>query len=247
MQLVVLEFGFELKSEPYIARISPTCTIVYDINPSVHQSDPYLSQHSKVICPHWGSLSFGSPSSAAMSDASKKRRVNFTAGSGSDPPSDSEVILQHDSGATFKVPGLIARDHVFKVPLDHTGEVPGEINLFVREVVSPVAKPSNPYLLFLQGTVCRHAALPSQSACCCIIFSGMLRYFLPEQLLFATILPLYLAFPVCVIISWGHCMLCSLMAVLISVARQADRVSSRRGLVMPVAGSSRPRATSTWC
>jgi hypothetical protein len=50
------------------------------------------------------------------------------------------------------VPGLQVTDHFFKVPLDHSGEQPGEITLFVREVVAPVnARRQQPYLLYLQG------------------------------------------------------------------------------------------------
>lgn len=65
---------------------------------------------------------------------------------------NSETILQHSSGPSFKVPGLQLTNHLFKVPLDHTGEMQGEIDLFVREVVSPTqAKRGVPFLLFIQG------------------------------------------------------------------------------------------------
>jgi hypothetical protein len=53
----------------------------------------------------------------------------------------------------LQVPGLIITDHTFKVPLDHSGKVAGEIDLFVREVVAPVntRRTNLPYLLYLQG------------------------------------------------------------------------------------------------
>lgn len=59
---------------------------------------------------------------------------------------------------------LIARDHIFKVPLDHSGESGGEINLFVREITSPVAKPHNPYLIYLQGAGSAAPVAPNSSA-----------------------------------------------------------------------------------
>lgn len=34
-----------------------------------------------------------------------------------------EVLVQHSVKETFKVPGLVCTNHVFRVPLDHTGEV----------------------------------------------------------------------------------------------------------------------------
>lgn len=72
------------------------------------------------------------------------------------------------SAAMNQVPGLLVTDHTFKVPLDHSGKVPGEIQLFVREVASPTAqRRSQPFLLYLQGTkssrfnhVCTHKAFP---------------------------------------------------------------------------------------
>ena len=48
--------------------------------------------------------------------------------------------------------GLTLTDHMFTVPLDHTGATPGEQELFAREVVAHGrAKLQLPYLLFLQG------------------------------------------------------------------------------------------------
>lgn len=66
---------------------------------------------------------------------------------------DAEVILSHSLGDSFKVPGLVCTDHQFTVPLDHSGEVEGELDLFVREVVTPnnVNRRDLPYLLYLQG------------------------------------------------------------------------------------------------
>jgi len=65
---------------------------------------------------------------------------------------DSEVLVAHTTTGSFRVPGLIVSNHIFKVPLDHSGEEPGEIELFVREVTTPVnATRKLPYLLYLQG------------------------------------------------------------------------------------------------
>lgn len=51
-----------------------------------------------------------------------------------------------------QVPGLLVTDHTFRVPLDHSGRVPGHITVFARELVAPVnARRQQPYLLYLQG------------------------------------------------------------------------------------------------
>lgn len=71
----------------------------------------------------------------------------------------ASVLLMHTlvfhscySSVLTQVPGLIVTDHHFQVPLDHSGQTPGEISLFVRELVSPVnASKQQPYLLYLQG------------------------------------------------------------------------------------------------
>ncbi len=55
---------------------------------------------------------------------------------------------------TFRLKGLSLTDHRFLVPLDYTGEIPGTIEIFVREVLSTgahEARPSLPCLLYLQG------------------------------------------------------------------------------------------------
>ncbi|GAA2794668.1 alpha/beta fold hydrolase [Saccharopolyspora taberi] len=53
---------------------------------------------------------------------------------------------------TFRRPGLVARDHVFRVPLDHDSPESGEIEVFGREVVAPGFEDADlPWLVFLQG------------------------------------------------------------------------------------------------
>lgn len=52
----------------------------------------------------------------------------------------------------MQVPGLLVTDHFIRVPLDHTGRRPGDITLFVRELVAPAnARRPQPHLLYLQG------------------------------------------------------------------------------------------------
>ncbi|QUH03076.1 alpha/beta fold hydrolase [Saccharopolyspora erythraea] len=54
--------------------------------------------------------------------------------------------------ASYHRPGLVARDHVFHVPLDHGDPGAGEIEVFGREVVAPGKQDQElPWLLFLQG------------------------------------------------------------------------------------------------
>ncbi len=54
--------------------------------------------------------------------------------------------------AEYTVPGLHVLDHEVEVPLDWTGEDPGTITVFAREVVSPSRRHEPlPLLLFLQG------------------------------------------------------------------------------------------------
>ncbi|KAJ9527044.1 hypothetical protein QJQ45_025249 [Haematococcus lacustris] len=59
----------------------------------------------------------------------------------------------HRVGSSSKVPGLRITNHVFRAPLDYSGEHPGEVEVFVRELVSPshATRKDLPYLLFLQG------------------------------------------------------------------------------------------------
>ncbi|GAB3398779.1 alpha/beta fold hydrolase [Humibacter soli] len=54
--------------------------------------------------------------------------------------------------AEYTIPGMHVRDHLVTVPLDWTGEVPGEIEVFARELVDPVRRHEElPILLYLQG------------------------------------------------------------------------------------------------
>src|SRR5262245_33262106 len=49
-------------------------------------------------------------------------------------------------------PGMVFKDHVFAVPLDHADPGGATIDVFAREVVAPdKAAESLPWLLFLQG------------------------------------------------------------------------------------------------
>jgi hypothetical protein len=50
------------------------------------------------------------------------------------------------------VPGLLATDHFITVPLDHSGQVAGQLTVFCRQLVAPGHERSaQPYLLYLQG------------------------------------------------------------------------------------------------
>jgi hypothetical protein len=91
----------------------------------------------------------GQPSS----DKFKRRRVDSPSSPVYSLVEPAETLLEHSSGTTFKVPGLIVTDHFFKVPLDHSGEHENDtVDVFVREVVTPANEKRNlPYLLYLQG------------------------------------------------------------------------------------------------
>ena len=53
---------------------------------------------------------------------------------------------------TYRRPGLVARDHVFRVPLDHDAPASGEIEVFGREVVAPGKEDAElPWLVYFQG------------------------------------------------------------------------------------------------
>jgi len=53
---------------------------------------------------------------------------------------------------THRIPGLILKNHVFEVPLDHAQPQGEKIQVFAREVVAPDNEQANqPWLLFLQG------------------------------------------------------------------------------------------------
>ncbi|MDA3629461.1 alpha/beta fold hydrolase [Saccharopolyspora sp. WRP15-2] len=52
----------------------------------------------------------------------------------------------------YRRPGLVARDHVFRVPLRHDDPGAGEIEVFGREVVAPAKQDQQlPWLVYLQG------------------------------------------------------------------------------------------------
>ncbi|GAA4615492.1 alpha/beta fold hydrolase [Saccharopolyspora hordei] len=53
---------------------------------------------------------------------------------------------------TYRRPGLVARDHVFRVPLCHDDPGAGEIEVFGREVVAPGKEDQRlPWLVYFQG------------------------------------------------------------------------------------------------
>ncbi|MGP4020297.1 alpha/beta fold hydrolase [Saccharopolyspora sp. 5N708] len=56
------------------------------------------------------------------------------------------------SAVTYRRPGLLAKDHVFRVPLRHDDPGAGEIEVFGREVVAPGRQDQAlPWLVYLQG------------------------------------------------------------------------------------------------
>lgn len=76
-----------------------------------------------------------------------------------------EVLIVRLHWPPVQVPGLLVTDHLFKVPLDYSGETAGEIDLFVRELVSPNnARRQQPYLLYLQGMFHPAHPLPGVAA-----------------------------------------------------------------------------------
>eukprot|EP00899_Mesostigma_viride_P023854 jgi/Mesvir1/4653/Mv03468-RA.1 len=71
----------------------------------------------------------------------------------------------HKIGSKHRVPNLVLSDHWFDVPIDHSGKIPGRINLYVREVVSAENESKElPYLLFLQGGPGFEAGRPTESS-----------------------------------------------------------------------------------
>lgn len=85
-----------------------------------------------------------------MSEA-KRRRLASSGASGANGEAEP-AGPPHSVGSTFKVPGLVVTDHVVRAPLDYSGKVPGEISVFVRELVSPGnTRRSLPAILYLQG------------------------------------------------------------------------------------------------
>ncbi|KAI7844714.1 hypothetical protein COHA_001802 [Chlorella ohadii] len=71
---------------------------------------------------------------------------------------------QHFVGPSYAVSGLLCTDHRMTVPLDHSGKVPGTIDVFFRELVHRNKKEDKSlgYLLFLQG-----------GCCCCVGAAGL--------------------------------------------------------------------------
>lgn len=65
-----------------------------------------------------------------------------------------DIIIKNNKSVScsFSISGCVVTDHRFRVPLDYTGRLPGEMDLFVRELVSPSnVRRHLPYLLYLQG------------------------------------------------------------------------------------------------
>jgi hypothetical protein len=86
-----------------------------------------------------------------MEDKFKRRRISSPVQSLVEP---AETLLEHTAGTSFKIPGVVVKDHIFRVPLDHSGELVGHtIEVFVRELVAPAneKRTHQPFLLFLQG------------------------------------------------------------------------------------------------
>lgn len=86
-------------------------------------------------------------------------------------------VMHHHALAPLlitQVPGLLVEDRVFTVPLDHSGSVPGDIRLFVREVVSPAnARRQQPYLLYLQGESAMMCVLRALSCLHCLSYVSL--------------------------------------------------------------------------
>lgn len=114
--------------------------------------------------------------------ADPKKRKLHTTNAIFDPENGDAYPVQHGMGAQFKVPGLQVTDHFFKVPLDHSGATPGEITLFVREVVAPVnARRQQPYLLYLQGGPGFESPRPSEASGWLKAALGSFRLVLMDQ------------------------------------------------------------------
>eukprot|EP00798_Chlamydomonas_sp_ICE-L_P004099 gene4099-14200_t len=118
---------------------------------------------------------FASRQQAVMGDVerlldSKRQKLRQSsiaqASASEDMRSVPEGSLVPVVGPTVKVPGLLITDYAFKVPLDHSGKEPGEINLFIREVVGSNNSASHrlPYLLYLQGGPGFEAPRPTESS-----------------------------------------------------------------------------------
>ncbi|KAK3266294.1 hypothetical protein CYMTET_25073 [Cymbomonas tetramitiformis] len=81
---------------------------------------------------------------------SKRPRSTISASAGA---GDAGEIPFSKVGSTTRVQGLVLTSHVFQVPLDHSGEESGTVDVFVREVAaaSKANDTSLPYLIYLQG------------------------------------------------------------------------------------------------
>mmetsp|Transcript_21622 Transcript_21622/g.41309 ORF Transcript_21622/g.41309 Transcript_21622/m.41309 type:complete len:545 (-) Transcript_21622:350-1984(-) len=92
--------------------------------------------------------------------AAKKRRADAAAASLA-----ASLAVPHTVGPTVKVQGLTLTDHTFKVPLDHTGEMAGSIDVFVREVVATgrAEDLKLPYLVYFTGGPGFECPRPSES------------------------------------------------------------------------------------
>jgi len=69
------------------------------------------------------------------------------------------------SSSPLHIPNIVTTDHLLQVPLDYTGQTPGDITVFFREVVSrhKVDNHDLPYLLYLQGGPGYEAPRPTSS------------------------------------------------------------------------------------
>lgn len=99
-----------------------------------------------------GSHSNGPAGSEAPEAAPAPKRIKVNSGS-----------WQHFVGPSYAVTGLLLTDHRMTVPLDHSGKVPGTIDVFFRELVHRNKKDDKGlgYLLFLQGGPGFEAARPT--------------------------------------------------------------------------------------
>eukprot|EP00199_Chlamydomonas_sp_CCMP681_P000445 CAMPEP_0119111628 /NCGR_PEP_ID=MMETSP1180-20130426/36503_1 /TAXON_ID=3052 ORGANISM="Chlamydomonas cf sp, Strain CCMP681" /NCGR_SAMPLE_ID=MMETSP1180 /ASSEMBLY_ACC=CAM_ASM_000741 /LENGTH=479 /DNA_ID=CAMNT_0007098693 /DNA_START=95 /DNA_END=1534 /DNA_ORIENTATION=+ len=84
------------------------------------------------------------------SHVDKKQRTSSTTASKSASQEEADVDGQRD--VQFKVPGAIVTSRTFTVPLDHSGTVEGNIQIFVRHLVAPVQLgKKQPFLLYFSG------------------------------------------------------------------------------------------------
>eukprot|EP00955_Chlamydomonas_euryale_P038012 350955-Chlamydomonas_euryale.AAC.4 len=73
----------------------------------------------------------------AMDEPAKRRRVDAVSGSPVQALIDSEVLVSHSAGQSFRVPGgLHCTDHNFKTALDYSGEVRSDAERGMQRVRS---------------------------------------------------------------------------------------------------------------